>query len=197
MGLFDWLFGRAEKPVTESEIWTPSENGNPMIVSGTTRITVFPQDRGWKYCIAEIDDRREPIFSEVYGSERAAKDEALAHVRGGPPQHHPLSAQTDENRRKRWEAHVNDRERLIAEIKAHLSSNPDLGISALRRPEAKIASHLKQLNWQDAELHRAGVSDRTIAMTRGQVLALSDLQLEVGSRIAARQAARMSKQPKI
>ena len=176
MTFFKWLFGRStskdETARSPGNRWVVSENGNPMLIEGAIRITVFPQDRGWKFCIADVDDREEPYFSESLSSAGDAKEEALAHLRGEPSIYDPLSAAYAENRRDRWEAHIRDRALLIEEIQRLLTENPDLGITALRKPEARVASHLKQLEWQIAEYHRADVSADLIAQAERQMPAL-------------------------
>ncbi|WEX12151.1 hypothetical protein [Chelativorans sp. AA-79] len=185
MAFLKWLFGRSS-----TKGWTVSENGNPMLVDGSTRITVFPQDRGWKFCIADVEDRTEPYFSEAYSSEQDAREEAIAYYREEPPRHQPLSASGAESRRERWEAHIRDRTKLIEEIRRFLSDNPDSGISALRKPEAKVASHIKQLEWQVAEYHRADVSPELIQVAKRQAQTLSELAREISARIEARQKQR-------
>lgn len=194
MALFDWLFGkskaRKDKALTARAGWAVSENGNPMLIEGSTRITVFQQDRGWKYCIADIEDREEPYFSEAYSNEREAREEALAHLHGEPSEHQPLSESYVENRRERWEAQIRDRAQLIEEMQRYLSENSDLGITALRKPEAKVISHLNQLEWQIAEYRRAGVSVGLVSMAEQQKPALTKLAEEISSRVDAKRAQR-------
>ncbi|MDF2096396.1 hypothetical protein [Aquibaculum arenosum] len=194
MALFDWLFGkskaRKDKALTARAGWAVSENGNPMLIEGSTRITVFQQDRGWKYCISDIEDREEPYFSEAYSDKREAQEEALARLRGEPARHPPHSASYVENRRERWEAQIRDRAQLIEEIQRYLSENSDLSITALRKPEAKVTSHLNQLEWQIAEYRRAGVSVDLITIAEKQKPALTRLAKEISSRIDAKLAQR-------
>lgn len=151
MAIFGWLFGRsksrADKPQIVADGWVKSENGNSVPIEGSTRVTTFQQDCVWKYCIADVDDRQEPFFSEAYDSEREAREEALAHLHGEPSSHQPLSVLVAEDRRERWESRIRERAQLIEELQDFLAEKPDLGIMALRKPEAKIASHLEQLEW--------------------------------------------------
>lgn len=182
MAFFSWLFGKSN--------WTVSENGNPMLIEGSTRITVFQKDRGWKYCIADVDDGEEPYFSEAYANQQEAQEEALAHIRGDPSRHQPLSASFAEDRRERWETHIRERTPLIEELQRYLAENSDLGITALRKPEAKITSHLKQLDWQIAEYQRAGVSADLISLAERQRPLLANLAEEVAVRIKAKQIKR-------
>ena len=195
MSFLKWLFGKSSTrdgdARSSAEGWVISENGNPTMVDGQIRITVFPQDRGWKFCIADVDDRDDPYFSDVYSTEVAAKEEALAHLRGEPPFHEPLSASRTEDRRDQWEAHIRARAVLIEEIQKLLSENPELGITALRKPETK------QLKWQIAEYHRAGVSAAMIAQSERQEAVLSRLADEIGERIKAKQAQRPARKPPV
>ncbi len=188
MAFLNWLFGRSS-----TKGWTVSENGNPMLVDGSTRITVFAQDRGWKFCIAEVEDRTEPYFSEAYASEQDAREEAVAFYREEPPRHQPLSVSSAESRRGRWEAHIRERTSLIEEIQRLLSENPALGITALRKPEAKVASHIKQLEWQIAQYHRSDVSPELIALSERQAQTLAQLAKEIGARIKGQQELRPSR----
>lgn len=197
MAFFKWLFGRersssAQSPSSANR-WTVSENGNPTLVEGSMRITVFQQDRGWKYCIADVGDREDPHFSDAYATEREAQEEALAHFRGEPSRHQSLSASATEDRRQRWEAHIQERSLTIEEVQRFLAENKDLGITALRKPEAKIASYLKQLDWQIAEYRNAGVSANLISLAERQKPALARLAEEVAARIEIKQAKRPPK----
>lgn len=194
MVFFKWLFGRgrSNSDMSSSSVdrWTVSENGNQTLIEGSTRITVFQRDRGWKYCIADVNDREDPHFSDAYATEREAREEALAHFRGEPSRHQSLFASFAEDRRQRWEAQIHERSLVIEELQRFLSENANLGITALRKPEAKIASHLKQLDWQIAEYRSAGVSANLISLAERQEPALAQLAEEVAARIEAKQAKR-------
>lgn len=194
MALFNWLFGkfksRAGNLPTSADGWTLSENGNPMLVEGSLRVTVFQWDCGWKYCIADVDDQEESYFSEVYANEQAAREEAFVHLHGEPSHRQPLSDSIAEDRRERWEAHIRERTLIIEEVQCYLTENSDLGITALRKPEAKIASHLKQLEWQVAEYHRVGVSMDLISLAERQRALLAKLAEKVAASIKAKQARR-------
>lgn len=67
--------------------WRKSSSGNPMRVVGNMRITVFPSDEGWKYCIAELPEDDDPYFSDVYQGEDQAMQSALDHVAGRDSAH--------------------------------------------------------------------------------------------------------------
>jgi len=103
MGLLSWLLGKPKADVNRTGNagnWDLSENGNPVLITGSSRITVFQQDRGWKYFIADINDRKPPLFSDPYNSQEAAMDEALAYLRGAPPRHASISDNRTEARKK-------------------------------------------------------------------------------------------------
>lgn len=134
--------------------------------------------------------RTKPYFSEAYDDEQAAQDEALARFRGEPSRHQSLSAVAAVARKQRWEAYIVERERTIEEMRAYLATDPDVGISALRKPEAKIASHLKQLGWQIAEYRHAGVSEQMISLAERQKAALGQLADQVAAQITAKEALR-------
>lgn len=194
MALFSWLFGKSESRARQSSTitdrWNVSENGNLMLIEGSTRITVFQQDRGWKYCIADVDDQEDPYFSEAYANEEEAQEEALAHFQGEQTRHQPLSVSFAEERRQRWETLIGERSKLVEELQRYLAENSDLGITALRKPEAKIASHLKQLDWQISEYQRDGVSADLISLAERQRPLLAKVAEEVAARIEAKQAQR-------
>ena len=194
MGFFDWLLGtnksRVGKLPTGREGWTTSENGNPTLVMGGMRLTVFQQDGGWTYCISELNRPNEPHFSDTYATAQIAKEEALASLRGEPSRHQTRSASSAENRRERWEEQIRERNHTVNELKRLLSENSDLGITALRKPETKIASQLKQLGWQLAEYQRAGVSDDLLLVAEEQKMTLAKLSEEVAARIEKKQVIR-------
>ena len=193
MGFLRRLFGMTksdpDKPFG-ADRWTVSENGNPTMIVESTRITIFQQDRGWKYCIGDVDDRDDPYFSDEYATERDAQEEALAHVRGEPSRHQSLSESSAENTRQRWEVQIEERSKLIKELRQFLTENPDSGITALRKPEAKIVSHLKQLDWQIAKYRSSGVAAAFVSLAEQHKPALNDLAKEVAARIEAKQAER-------
>lgn len=80
MGFFSWLFGSEPDPRIEPvrpPAWNRSENGNATMLWGGLRITVFKQDRGWKYLMAPDDDSEPPFYSEKFKTEDEAKRAAL------------------------------------------------------------------------------------------------------------------------
>ena len=92
----------------------------------------------------------------------------LAAVRGEPSRHRPLWVDGAENRRRRMEAELDARAATIEDLRAWLSGNPDAGISALRKPESKIRSQLRQLDWHVGELERLGASASVVTGAREQ-----------------------------
>lgn len=131
-----------------------------MLIVASSRITVFQQDRGWKYCIADINDRQTPHFSDPYGGQQMAMDEALAHFRGEPARHATVNEDRAEARKEKWESLIQERETLLQELDALISTNPSLKISALHKPLAKIESHLKQIDWQVTQHRNDGVAEK-------------------------------------
>jgi hypothetical protein len=68
--------------------WETSDRGNPTLVLDGQRLTVFQQDGGWKWVIADEDDQDDaPLFSdERYkskGAAQAAGMEELLDLVGG------------------------------------------------------------------------------------------------------------------
>lgn len=170
MAFFKWLFGKYRSSLglpSSANSWTASENGKPTLV--------------------------------VEGStrERETREKTLAHFRGEPSRHQSLPASFAENQRKRWEAQIEERSLEIEGLQRFLAETTDLGITALRKPEAKIASYLKQLDWQIAEYRSAGVSANLISLAERQKPALAQLAEEIAARIEAKQAMRPPKRTPI
>lgn len=63
--------------------WRTSSSGNQTRLYKGSRVTVFESDGGWKYCIADPDDRTPPYFSDPYPSQEAATHEAMVFMDGG------------------------------------------------------------------------------------------------------------------
>ncbi len=125
MGLLSWLLGKPKVVFDQTEKpgdWDLSENGNPVLVIASSRITVFQQDRGWKYCIADINDQQTPHFSDPYDSQKTAMDEALAHIRGETPRHASITANHTEARKEKWESLIQERERLVQDLDVLIST---------------------------------------------------------------------------
>ncbi len=83
MGWLTKLFGGSEPAVPD---WRKSESGNRTSIVQDQRVTVYPDGSGWKFCLADVDEGREPFFSETYATEDAAQFEALAMIEGRPSQ---------------------------------------------------------------------------------------------------------------
>jgi len=200
MGLLSWLFGKPKTVISRARKtgdWYLSENGNPVLEVESSRITVFQQDRGWKYCIADTDDRQQPHFSDPYESQQIAKDEALAHFRGEPARHASIYADRAEARKEKWEALIQERETLIQDLSTLISANPDLKITALRKPLTKIESHLKQIDWQVAQYRSDGVAEKFIMQTAQHQGKLLELRDQVADRISNLEAARKPRKAQI
>ena len=193
MAFWGWLFGGSSLRGG----WELSENGNPTVLKGSSRLTVFAQDRGWKFCISDVEDRGEPYFSEAYETKRQAQEEALSYVRGDTPRHQPLSVGCAENRRHRWEAHIRARDSEIEELQKYLETNTDLRVTELRKPEAKIASLLKQIGRQTAEYERLGVSAKLLRLNEHHRSVLTRLGEGVAGRVSALQSKRSPRKPPV
>jgi hypothetical protein len=179
VGLFDWLFGKkldlvdtiGLAPVqwcqTHDPQWEPSENGNPCLIYKNRRITVFERDRGWKFCIAKIEDDDDPYFSEVYFDEAAAKYEALARMDGRPSKHLTRSEDYGRARKEKWEDQIVERAKLYEELSDALSIAAN--VTELRKIQRKIESQAKQATWQISQYYRDGVSQHLI--TQAEALA--------------------------
>lgn len=81
MGWLSKLFGSAEP---KGIAWRKSENGNLTSVVQGQRVTIYPDSGGWKFCLADADEEREPFFSESYATQDAAQYEAAAMIEGRP-----------------------------------------------------------------------------------------------------------------
>ena len=127
--------------------WQTSVKGNLAMVVDGTRITIFAQDGGWKYVISDNgdgDNEDGTYFSEKYETAEAAKYEALVDLDGGTSRHRTVAEKRSERRLDAWEKAIRDREQLIADI-SDLLMREDLNVTALRKPEKRIASQLKAL----------------------------------------------------
>lgn len=93
MSILRWSFG-----IRGGVEWSLSLNGNPTIIRRGHRITVFPGDGGWKYCIAKLEKDDDPFYSEAYETEPAAKYEALADIEGRESRYKPMYEGTWERR---------------------------------------------------------------------------------------------------
>lgn len=201
MGLLKWLFGNKESGskalVSPDNTWQLSENGNPTLLAGSKRLTVFAQDGGWKYCIADIDDRKEPYFSDAYASELEAKEEALARFWGKPSRHLSIT----ELRRQHWDKEIQERSSsqieehalAINEIENLISSDKTAGLTELRKIAAKIKRHQNSLSAQIKDFGRAGVSDDVIFMAEFKLTTLRQLDSDVSDLISKREQERRRK----
>lgn len=223
MALLGWLFGKSRGKVDDQvrasagtssvrfttapqvdrapsrpDQWDLSEAGNLTITMGTKRLTVFESDGGWKFCVAAADrEDNDPYFSELYSSSEAARDEAVALISGNPSKHVSITQARRDDRRERWIETINERAALIDSIDAELRENPEMKITALRKPEAKLASQIKQLQWQPTEYRAAGVPESLVATTLALEPRVRRLADEVSSRIEKLQSKRPTPKPKV
>ncbi|MET4127737.1 hypothetical protein [Roseovarius sp. MBR-6] len=78
----------APKATAPKVQWQKSEKGNDTAEIDGFRVTIFKQDDGWNYCIAEILDEEDiadgveeaPEFGEWYPTKAEAKKAALEEV---------------------------------------------------------------------------------------------------------------------
>src|SRR5690606_30636079 len=96
--------------------WRRSINGNAVIRAGSLRITVFPSDGGWKFCIANGDDDR-PYYSDAYETEDIAKQESLAALHGLPQLNKTKRETREAQETAQWLRFSTTAEREIAELK--------------------------------------------------------------------------------
>jgi hypothetical protein len=198
MGIFDWLFGRS----TPSEVtprpasgpqWESSENGNPCIIHKNRRITVFASDRGWKFCVAKIENDNNPFFSEVYRTDEAAKYEALAHVDRRPSKHATLSQDNRDARRLKWEALIVDKEKLFSELSGSLVSTTS--VTELRKIERKVDTQIRQDPRLITDYYRDGISDQFVIRAEKTAKEFELLKSLIEARAAELNAARRVRKP--
>jgi hypothetical protein len=156
MGLLSWLFGAS------GNRWALSENGNPTLVVDDHRLTVFPQDDGYKFCAARADrDDRDPYFSDVYQSEEQAKDCAIAYLDGRPSPHVSLTENWREQRTIRARQHLDDTAARFSDVVR--DAFDAVTVTDLRKVERKAVSTIKSLSLAvDRALHD-GLSDNDVA----------------------------------
>ena len=183
MGLFDWLFGRKVVEPQKASGWGSSESGNSMTIYRNRRVTVFPSDRGWKFCIAKVEDDEDPYFSDVYRDEDAAKYEALAWMDGRPSRNSTMQEDRQVNRRKQWEEQISQRAALLAILSKDLPLAANL--TEVRKIERKVQSHVKQGSWQISEYVRDGVSDVLIRQAEELHRSYEALSQRVEDRVAS------------
>lgn len=218
MALFNWLFGKSgkeeEPPAKEptripdfhqagvpgqvSSGWRVSEAGNLTRTVGNLRHTLFDSDDGWKFCVARSDrDDDDPIYSEPYITQDQARDALEDWLCGRPIRYRSLTESKRDDRRETWIGIIRDRQILIDKIDKELRADPEMKITGLRKLEAKLASHQKQLNWQPSEYHAAGVPDTLIQAALALRPRIERLSVEVPARIAALQAKLRLPKPKV
>ncbi|NKM14168.1 hypothetical protein GFL85_24635 [Rhizobium laguerreae] len=194
MGLLDWLFGSRKSALEQEPFaqgtrgpsspphWERSERGNPALIFDNRRITVFEQDRGWKFCIAKIKDDNDPFFSEVYDTEDAAKYEALARVSGQVSKYTTRSHDLKSARKDRWEEQIADRAKLFEDLSAALLAASN--VTDLRKIESKVSSQLKQASWQITQYYRDGVAPSLVEKAEDLEKNLQAMLSAVEARIA-------------
>ncbi|KAB2743540.1 hypothetical protein [Brucella anthropi] len=74
---------RTSKP----ESWRVSESGNQTQIYGGSRVTVFPSDGGWKYCISAPFGDDDPYYSDRYATQEEAMECGMAFLDVRPDPH--------------------------------------------------------------------------------------------------------------
>jgi hypothetical protein len=194
MGILNWLFGRQQQGANpepqpdqprrsaRNPVWEISDNGNPFIIYKNRRITVFERDRGWKYCVAKIEEDNDPYFSEVYFTVDAAKYEALAWLDGRPSANATRSQDAARARREKWEELIAEKATLYEELSATMPLATS--VTELRKIERKVASQIKQGSWQIAEYHQAGVAPPVVKQAEDLVEKFKAMATAVEDRVA-------------
>lgn len=135
---------QAPSPAT----WTNSENGNPTRIYKGKRITVFEADGGWKYCIADPEDRREPYFSEPYETSDIGKSEAIRHIERLPSMYRSLPEQRREIRRQKEDedraTFLSTEPQIIASLASSAEAAPNL--TELRKVERKADTRKRYID---------------------------------------------------
>jgi hypothetical protein len=143
--------------------WRRSINGNAVIRAGSLRVTVFPSDGGWKFCIANGDDDR-PYYSDAYETEDIAKQESLAALHGLPQLNKTKRETREAQETAQWLRFSTTPEREIAELKRSFSDlidAQDTNITKLRQLERKILRFVDQS--RRAYVHLYAERQETIA----------------------------------
>jgi len=187
---------RRPYPIHHAEIprgWQPSENGNPVLIYKNHRITVFPADRGWKFCVAKIESDDDPFFSEAYHTEDAAKFEALARMDNRPSQHSTNAQDRAAVRKGKWEEQIAERVKTHQELSSALVAATT--VTDLRKIERKVESQVKQSSWQIPEYYRDGVSRNLIEQAEEMEKQFQSLATSVALRITELKSQRTRKDP--
>jgi hypothetical protein len=168
--------------------WVVSENGNPSRIYNGRRVTVFPRDGGWKFCIAELEDDDDPHFSEVYESQVAAETEAMAMMIGDPATYRPIRQIQAELREvrdnQRYSELVLECTTSINEMSMTISNLLESSspvITKLRPIERKIAKYEKDLDRAIDHFRLVGNTDLL-----GRCEALRRASALIGSQVAAK-----------
>lgn len=128
--------------------WVSSDNGNPTTTYQGLRLTVFESDGGWKYCVAHVDDRREPEFSEPYETKDIAKEEGQRRIDGRPPRTSSLPEARRALRRQREKEQrhnfLNDEPQILVSLR--LNAESAINLTELRKVERKLETRKKYID---------------------------------------------------
>lgn len=190
MGLLSWLFGSSGSEGYRGDPepgWQESEQGNATRIIGNRRLTIFPQDEGFKFCVAKADrDDHNPHFSELYTSHADARAAGLAFVEGRPS---PVVSQTSvwrDERRSRSRLYL---EETIGRLK-DLAGETDQArnITDLRNIERKAESTIRGLSNQLSRVLHDDLSTDDIDRAERLKAVAEQLLQRVQDAITARKA---------
>jgi hypothetical protein len=133
---------------TRRSQWVSSESGNPTTTYQGWRLTVFESDGGWKYCIADHNDRREPEFSEPYETKDIAMEEGQRRIDGRNPRNQSLPEARRALRRQREKEQqytfLNDEPQILLSLRSDAESAAN--VTELRKVERKLETRKKYID---------------------------------------------------
>lgn len=164
MGLFDWLGNLFSKvsATHSSETWQLSENGNPMMIIGDTRITVFEQYNSWKFCIAQVDGDENPYFSYGYEKEIEAKEEALAMYYGLSSTHLSLKEKRSRERIEKSPMNLKYIDNIISQLSGIVQNPDDKTLTQIKKSVDKNIKTIRLSLSYSRQLISDGASDETL-----------------------------------
>ncbi len=173
---------------SDSNTWRVSKNGNPTRIVNEYRITVFENDEGWVFCAADsaISDDDDPYFSDAYETKEIAQIEAMAFSLGEPSTYKSIKQKRRETRESQEvEAWISSLDEIYLEVCAakDFISGDESKITTLRKPERRLKSIVKALDWQIPKYRLMGIEKNEIDRA-SQILAEANFFLtEIVKRI--------------
>lgn len=148
---FNFLAGSGQVASSKNEVsyqsWSISENGNPIVFLGDSRITVFSnRPNRWKFCIASLGaSYEEPYFSDEYSTTEIAKTEAIRKFYGQKPLNSPLPPMRIIRNQEGFFGFIQHCNWLLDEFEGIANSPQIHNLSVLRRPEKMLESSFNRL----------------------------------------------------